>query len=194
LRIDLHQHPWPASFIDALRARRQPPRVGERTLVLFGGERWDIDPAAHEPARRASGNELICLAPSAAFGIDRLPPDDADELAEAWLVGVLALGSPLRVWGSAGLIEPDQPLARRPRGRVGGLRPSATSISAGERFSFDPSRIYRLVCESACAISIHAYSAPLWRIEQYTVDETGAPHRLSVAHADELRPLEFATA
>jgi predicted metal-dependent enzyme (double-stranded beta helix superfamily) len=65
---------------------------------------------------------------------------------------------------------------------------------AGECFSFDPSRIHRLVCESACAISIHAYSAPLWRLGQYSVDEAGALHRLSVTYADELRPLEFATA
>ncbi len=61
---------------------------------------------------------------------------------------------------------------------------------AGESFSFDPSRIHRLVCESACAISIHAYSAPLWRLGQYTVDGAGALHRLSVTYADELRPLD----
>jgi predicted metal-dependent enzyme (double-stranded beta helix superfamily) len=65
---------------------------------------------------------------------------------------------------------------------------------AGECFSFDPSRIHRLFCESACAISIHAYSAPLWRLGQYTVDEAGALHRLSVTYADELRPLEVVTA
>jgi predicted metal-dependent enzyme (double-stranded beta helix superfamily) len=64
----------------------------------------------------------------------------------------------------------------------------------GECFSFDPSRIHRLVCESACAISIHAYSAPLWRLGQYTVDQAGALHRVSVTYADELRPLDFATA
>lgn len=66
--------------------------------------------------------------------------------------------------------------------------------AAGECFSFDPSRIHRLVCESACALSIHAYSAPLWRLGQYTVDEAGSLHRLSVTYADELRPLTFATA
>jgi hypothetical protein len=126
LRIDLHQHLWLASLIDALRARRQPPWLEERRLGLFGGERWDIDPAERE----------------------------------------LGLGS-------------------ADRHRV---------YRAGECFSFDPSRIYRLVCERACAISVHAYSAPLWRIEQYIADETGALHQLSVAYADELRPLEFATA
>ena len=64
----------------------------------------------------------------------------------------------------------------------------------GEGFSFDPSRIHRLVCESACAISIHAYSAPLWRLGQYTVDAAGALRRVSVTYADELRPLDVVKA
>jgi quercetin dioxygenase-like cupin family protein len=58
-------------------------------------------------------------------------------------------------------------------------------------FSFDPSHIHRLVCETGCAVSIHAYSAPLWRLGQYTVDGEGALHRMSVTYADELRPLEL---
>jgi predicted metal-dependent enzyme (double-stranded beta helix superfamily) len=61
---------------------------------------------------------------------------------------------------------------------------------AGERFSFDPSRIHRIVCESPYAISIHAYSAPLWRLGQYAVASDGALHRVSVSYADELRPLD----
>ena len=40
------------------------------------------------------------------------------------------------------------------------------------------------------AISIHAYSPPLWRLGQYSVDPDGVLHRLSVSYADELRPLE----
>jgi hypothetical protein len=39
-------------------------------------------------------------------------------------------------------------------------------------------------------VSIHAYSPPLWRLGQYTVDGEGALHRLSVSYADELRPLD----
>jgi quercetin dioxygenase-like cupin family protein len=64
----------------------------------------------------------------------------------------------------------------------------------GECFSFDPSHIHRLVCETGCAVSIHAYSAPLWRLGQYTVDGDGALHRMSVTYADELRPLELSAA
>ena len=64
----------------------------------------------------------------------------------------------------------------------------------GSTFSFGPSHIHRLTCESRCAVSIHAYSAPLWRMGQYTLDEDGALHRLSVSYADELRPLEAVAA
>ena len=61
-------------------------------------------------------------------------------------------------------------------------------------FSFDPTRIHRLLCERGSAISIHAYSAPLWRLGQYTVDAGGALHRVSVSYAEELRPLELVAA
>lgn len=65
---------------------------------------------------------------------------------------------------------------------------------AGDCFSFDPSNIHRLVCETGSAVSIHAYSAPLWRLGQYTVDRDGALHRVSVSYADELRPLQLTAA
>ncbi len=65
-----------------------------------------------------------------------------------------------------------------------------TCYRAGEGFSFGPSRIHRLTCAEPRAVSIHAYSPPLWRLGQYTVDDEGALHRVSVSYADELRPLE----
>jgi hypothetical protein len=60
---------------------------------------------------------------------------------------------------------------------------------AGSTFSFDPSHIHRLTCAGARAVSIHAYSPPLWRLGQYSVDAERVLHRLSVSYADELRPL-----
>jgi predicted metal-dependent enzyme (double-stranded beta helix superfamily) len=69
-----------------------------------------------------------------------------------------------------------------------------TDHGPGDSLSFDPSHIHRLTCEFASAISIHAYSAPLWRLGQYSVDADGALHRTSVSYADELRPLELAVA
>ena len=65
-----------------------------------------------------------------------------------------------------------------------------TRYGAGTAFSFGPSHIHRLTCAEPRAVSIHAYSPPLWRLGQYTVDDEGALHRVSVSYADELRPLE----
>jgi predicted metal-dependent enzyme (double-stranded beta helix superfamily) len=64
--------------------------------------------------------------------------------------------------------------------------------AAGGSFSFGPSHIHRLTCAVPRAVSIHAYSPPLWRLGQYTVDPSGILHRVSVSYADELRPLEAA--
>ena len=66
-----------------------------------------------------------------------------------------------------------------------------TRYTAGRRLHVralaHPPRDLRL----ALAISVHAYSPPLWRLGQYTVAPDGALHRMSVSYADELRPLEL---
>lgn len=131
MRIDVHQHLWPDPFLAALRARARPPRLHGWTLELFGGDRFAIDPAAHDPALRADGPELICLAASAALGIDRLPAPEASELAAAWLEGALALGAPFEVWATAGVREPDpEALAGAlARGAVG-LEVAADTLAA----------------------------------------------------------------
>lgn len=129
--IDLHQHLWPAPFLAALRARRRPPRLEGWTLELFEGDRWAIDPAAHDPVTRPRGEQLIALAPSAVLGIDRLAPAEAAELAEAWLAGVLALGGPYAPWATAGTVAPDPVAltAALDRGAIG-LEVAADALSA----------------------------------------------------------------
>lgn len=81
-----------------------------------------------------------------------------------------------------GSLEEHALLLARPERRV--------TYAAGASFSFGPSHIHRLTCAQPAAISIHAYSPPLWRLGQYTVDAEGALHRVSVSYADELRPLD----
>jgi predicted metal-dependent enzyme (double-stranded beta helix superfamily) len=66
-----------------------------------------------------------------------------------------------------------------------------TVHGAGGSFAFSASHIHRLTCAVPRAVSIHAYSPPLWRLGQYSVDADGALHRVSVSYADELRPLEL---
>jgi hypothetical protein len=84
-----------------------------------------------------------------------------------------------------GALEEHALLVARPERR--------TRYGAGASFSFGPSHIHRLTCAEPRAVSIHAYSPPLWRLGAYTVDDEGALHRVSVSYADELRPLEPTT-
>ena len=68
----------------------------------------DVDLRAEQAI--ADGDELICVAPSAALGIDRLPPGESAELAAAWLEGALAPPQPFRPWAAAGTRVPDPAL------------------------------------------------------------------------------------
>jgi hypothetical protein len=103
VQIDVHQHLWPAPFLAALRARHTPPRLEGWELHLPGGRSYRVDPAHHDvEARAAQAHEdaetLVCVAPSAVIGLDRLPPAEADPLAAAWLEGALALPAPFRAF------------------------------------------------------------------------------------------------
>ena len=131
MRIDVHQHLWPPAFLAALRTRRAPPRLDGWTLELFGGDRYAIDPAAHDPVARDRDDGLIAIAASAALGIDRLPSDEAAELAEVWLQSALELGAPFCVWATAGITDPDPEALREAldRGAVG-LEVAADAFAA----------------------------------------------------------------
>src|SRR5262249_18329322 len=63
------------------------------------------------------------------------------------------------------------------------------AITEGGSISFGPDHIHRLTGEAEQSISLHAYSPPLWRLGQYTIDDGGVLRRVSVCYADELRPL-----
>ena len=65
-----------------------------------------------------------------------------------------------------------------------------TRYTAGRAFTFGPDHIHRVACSGRRAVSIHVYSPALWRLGQYTVDDDGVLHRLTVSYADELRPLD----
>jgi quercetin dioxygenase-like cupin family protein len=67
-----------------------------------------------------------------------------------------------------------------------------TVVGAGTSFCFGPEHIHRLSGHGERAISIHAYSPPLWRLGQYAVGEDRVLRRVSVSYADELRPLDAA--
>jgi len=73
--------------------------------------------------------------------------------------------------------------------RIGG-DPVRRVVPAGGSFSFGPDHIHRLSGGDEQAVSIHAYSPPLWRLGQYSIAGDGVMRRLSVSYADELRPIE----
>ena len=126
MTADLHQHLWPEAFLAALRERRSGPRLDGWELQLPGERSYAVNPADHDAGLRAAvarddGDELVCVAPSAALGLDRLPPAQAEELAAAWLDGALALPEPFRAWAMAGIQEPDAAALRDAleRGAIG---------------------------------------------------------------------------
>jgi predicted metal-dependent enzyme (double-stranded beta helix superfamily) len=64
---------------------------------------------------------------------------------------------------------------------------------AGEVFDFDAAHVHRMLQDSDTpAVSIHAYSPPLWRMGSYAVGSDGTLRRRSISYAEELRPVEAA--
>jgi hypothetical protein len=90
---------------------------------------------------------------------------------------------------SSGAVRVVRGAVRESSPRIRG-EPVTRVVHAGGSFSFGPEHIHRLAGEDEHAVSIHAYSPPLWRLGQYSVDEDGVMRRESVSYADELRPLE----
>jgi hypothetical protein len=64
---------------------------------------------------------------------------------------------------------------------------------AGDVFDFGASHVHRMRQDSDTpAVSIHAYSPPLWRMGSYAVAPDGTLRRESISYAEELRPVEAA--
>jgi len=70
-----------------------------------------------------------------------------------------------------------------------GGRPRRRRHRAGEAFDFDASHVHRMLQDALVpAVSIHAYSPPLWRMGAYAVAPDGTLRRESISSAEELRP------
>ncbi|MFZ0088734.1 MAG: hypothetical protein WAL63_04455 [Solirubrobacteraceae bacterium] len=116
IRVDLHQHAWTPSLLEALAARERLPfvRCSDGLTVLHcGGELpYVIDTAGASADRRnqqqrADGIDLAVVALSSPIGIEALPRDTAAELISAYLDGALALGGGFAAWGPIGTDSPD---------------------------------------------------------------------------------------
>ena len=107
--IDIHQHLWPAEFVDRLRARTEPPYLDGWTLHTAGEPAYEVDPAAHEIGKRVALEQdaqttLVGVSLSSPLGIEQL--GDA-ALLDAWHDGALSLPEPFKPWAAVDLAEPD---------------------------------------------------------------------------------------
>ena len=130
---DVHQHLWPEALLSRLARRTSPPRLrrdGRGWRVELAGEpRSVLDLAAHDPAvraeaARAEGLERVIVAPSTPLGIEALPAGEAQPLLDDFHAGVLELGAPFALWGSA--LGPGEADAVLDAGAIGVCLPAET--------------------------------------------------------------------
>jgi predicted metal-dependent enzyme (double-stranded beta helix superfamily) len=90
---------------------------------------------------------------------------------------------------SAGAVAVARGAVREERLVLGGP-PVARVVAAGEGFTFGPSDIHRVSHAGGVpAVTVHAYSPPLWRMGAYEVLASGELRRWSLSYAEELRPI-----
>ncbi|MEU4543958.1 amidohydrolase family protein [Nonomuraea dietziae] len=99
MSIDVHQHLWTTSFIEALRARSRPPYLDGWTLILDGEPPYEVNPADHD-ARDTTDLELALVSLSSPLGIEFLPPEEAWPLIDAYHEGALKLPEPFGAWAA----------------------------------------------------------------------------------------------
>ena len=89
---------------------------------------------------------------------------------------------------SSGAVRVVRGAVRECNPRIGGDHVERV-MPEGVSFCFGPEHIHRMVGDEPESVSIHAYSPPLWRLGQYSIDDSGLMRRVSVSYADELRPM-----
>jgi predicted metal-dependent enzyme (double-stranded beta helix superfamily) len=67
--------------------------------------------------------------------------------------------------------------------------PRRLTHAARDVFDFDASHVHRMCQDSSeRAVTIHAYSPPLWRMGSYAISPNGEVSRRSISYVEELRP------
>jgi predicted TIM-barrel fold metal-dependent hydrolase len=110
--VDLHQHLWPESLVDRLRARARTPYLRGWTLHTQGEAPYEVFPVHHDLAWRRSVNAqdgigLACVSLSAPLGIESLRGPSAAALLDAWHEGAASLPDDFAAWASVWSVEPD---------------------------------------------------------------------------------------
>ncbi len=111
--IDVHQHLWPPSFVEALSVRKAPPLLEPGRMVLAEGA-YPFDPSEHALESRLTlldraGLDRAVVSLQPTLGLERLDPAERDELESTWEEGVLAVARE-----SGGRIVPLSPRLPRP--------------------------------------------------------------------------------
>jgi predicted TIM-barrel fold metal-dependent hydrolase len=178
VRYDLHQHLWPAAFVDALAARARPPRLegsGRRqTLRLAYEPDCAVDLAAHDVDARLAlldrdGIDVAVVSLSAALGVEALPARESVPLLEVYHDALLALcdaaGGRLAAFAAAPLDARDagaDAVARRlDAGCVGVSVPSEALATAAALVHLRP--LLDLAEERGVPVFVHPGPAP-WTV------------------------------
>jgi predicted metal-dependent enzyme (double-stranded beta helix superfamily) len=90
---------------------------------------------------------------------------------------------------SAGAVAVVEGRVREDRLTLGG--PPRSRVSGpGDAFGFSAADIHRVQhAPGAPAVTLHAYSPPLWRMGAYEIQADGGLRRHSLSYAEELRPI-----
>src|SRR2546430_17178230 len=107
---DIHQHLWPAEFLEALRRRTREPYLHGWTLYTATELPYELNPAHHDPValqRVDDDIEQIVLSFSSPVGIEDLPAAEGQPLLDAWHVGVAALEGRYRGWAAVAREDAD---------------------------------------------------------------------------------------
>ena len=95
--IDVHQHLWPAAFIEALRERDGVPRLDGSMLVLPEGT-YEVDLDDHLLERRLSqldgaGIDVAVVSLQPTLGLEALEIEERGRLELIWEDGMLELSA-----------------------------------------------------------------------------------------------------
>jgi predicted TIM-barrel fold metal-dependent hydrolase len=169
MRVDVHQHLWTGSLLDALAQRRSLPFVRRSdglTVLHSAGERaYVIDVDAEARANRvrlndADGVDLALIALSSPIGIEALAREDAQPLIDAHLDGLSSLGSGFAAWGpiALDLPDPDDVDAALARGCVGISLPAEALAGPAALDALGP--VLERVASSDVPLFVHPGPAP----------------------------------
>ncbi len=164
MATDVHQHLWGDAFVAALRGRATPPRLDGWTLHLAGEAPYDVDPADHDPARRAAlaaeeGFDRVLTSLSSPLGIEWLPSADAGPLLDAYHED--ALSGPFDAWAAASVAEIDTPALAGwlDRGFAGLQLPADALLDEAGYERCEP--LLALLSERGLPLFVHPGPAPI---------------------------------